>query len=70
MIYTCECCDTIFEYPETDEVISCPYCGRMKHDVVTTYGFATKRAVRKATKEEKELFLDPNGYEPPDHSKD
>ena len=65
MIYTCDCCNSIFECPETEKVIPCPYCGRIKHDVLTSYGFATKIAVRKASEKEQQIYLDPKGYKRP-----
>ena len=52
MLYTCECCDSIFEHEENDKAIRCPYCGRIKHDVWGPGYIATQLAVREASAEE------------------
>lgn len=70
VIYTCDCCDVIIEAPKTDKIMRCPYCGRIKHDVLQSYGIATVLAVREATDEEQKTYLDPKGYKRPDHSED
>lgn len=70
MLYTCECCDSIFEHEETDKAIRCPYCGRIKHDVWGPGYIATQLAVREASAEEFARYHDPKGYNPPNHDDD